>query len=411
MKLGIIGSGAEGTGLAGLLAQEEIELLLLADYSEAALERAQKCIAMLGDGIKAKEIKYCKVDAGNIDNVCTVIHGLDAVINAILPKFNIPIMKACIREKVNYTDLLTMPDAPGTPEDETFSAQMGLDKEFKEAGITAVPYVGISGGWVSLVAKKALDKFDTVDEVMLYFFDDADTDELLPAILPSELIGEYLSQPGSLVNIDGELQTVDFIDTEEYYDFPGPSGKHAVYTNNCMGDISIIPDFAGKPIHRCEAKNGSRIGKYETKDWLLKVLLKATLKQGFEKSDINIVDAMAENMQLPSMFSKFLAEGKIKDETFTMVVQIRGTIGGKKYLHKDWSVTTLENSLAHLPWAGPNVFSTIGGTPVSFMLALGSRKMKQTGVIRVADFENADEVLEKVASYGHLLGSETVEIL
>ena len=136
MKATIVGSGAEGTGLGGLLVQEpEVEQLVFADYSTKALEKAKQNLSMLGESIKVKDIKYLQVDAGNINDICKVIHGTDVAMNAIHPKYNIPIMKACIEKHVNYSDLLTMPDGPGIPKEETFSAQMALDEEFKKANI------------------------------------------------------------------------------------------------------------------------------------------------------------------------------------------------------------------------------------------------------------------------------------
>jgi len=409
MKVTIIGSGAEGTGLGGLLAQEpEVEQLVFADYSTDALEKAKQCLSMLGDAIKGTDIQYRQVDAGNIDDICKVIQGTDVAMNAIHPKFNVPIMKACIKEHVNYTDLLTMPDSPGTPKEETFSAQIELDEEFKKANIVGVPYVGISGGWISLIVKKAIEKFDTLDEVLIYFYEYVDTDEFLGTILPHEMLGEYICPPGPLSYRNGKVIPVDFFESEELYDFPGPAGKRLVYTNNCLGDIEIIPAFAGKPIRRCEAKSGTGLGKLETKDWIIKALINASLNQGFERSNINIVDALADTLLLPNEYARLLAEGKIRDDYFTMVIEIKGTKNGEYLGQINWSITTLEETLKHLPWCGPTVYSTVGGTPVSFVLAMGRGDMTQKGVLRVADVENIDEILDAVAGYGHILGEKII---
>ena len=50
MKVCIVGTGSQGTGLAGLLAMEaDVERLVIADYSEKNLEIARGLIDSLGD--------------------------------------------------------------------------------------------------------------------------------------------------------------------------------------------------------------------------------------------------------------------------------------------------------------------------------------------------------------------------
>ena len=91
-----------------------------------------------------------------------------------------------------------------------------------------------------------------------------------------------------------------------------------------------------------------------------------------------------------------------------MVVEVRGYKGDEYLCQKNWSITTLEETLKHLPWCGPTVYSTVGGTPVSFVLALGRGEIAQRGVIQVADVENPDKILDAVAGYGHILGEKVL---
>jgi len=407
MKVAIIGSGAEGTGLAGLLAQEpEITRLVLADFSIDGLEKAKNNLALLGTQIKVKEILYRQVDAGNTDDVAKVIRGSDVVAHCILPKFNISIMKACLRESAHYCDLLTMPDAPGTPQEETFTAQLALNEAFKKANIIAIPYVGVAGGWSHLVVKNVIEQLDSVDEVLVYFYQYTDTEELLAATAPIVIAGMWFGQPGPLRNQDGEIQRVDLIGSEEEFDFPGPAGKRPVYTINSLADIVMIPDFAGKPIRRIEAKAGVGLGKLETKDIWVTAFLKACLKQGYARDNINIVEAVADSFLLPNEYSRLLAEGKIRDDHFTLVTEVRGYKDGEYLRHMNWSITTLEETVKHLPWGSPAVYSTIGGTPVEYVLAMGRGNIPQRGVLRVTDVVNREGILDAVSRRGHILGEK-----
>lgn len=110
MKVCIVGTGSQGTGLAGLLSMEkDVEQLTIADYSEKNLETARELIGSLGDRRQVKDLRLKKVNAGDVDDVASVIAGSDIVFNGIIPKFNLSIMKACIREKCHYLDLFASP--------------------------------------------------------------------------------------------------------------------------------------------------------------------------------------------------------------------------------------------------------------------------------------------------------------
>lgn len=78
MKVVIIGSGAQGTGLAGLLVMEkDVEQLILADYSQASLDKAKQLIDSLGEKIQTKQILYRTVNAGSVEEVATLLEGSD----------------------------------------------------------------------------------------------------------------------------------------------------------------------------------------------------------------------------------------------------------------------------------------------------------------------------------------------
>ena len=169
MKVCIVGTGSQGTGLAGLLAMEaDVERLVIADYSEKNLEIARGLIDSLGDKKKVKDIQTKKVNAGDTDDVARVIAGSDVVFNGIIPKFNISIMKACIKEKCHYLDLFASPyEGDGISKEETIGAQFELDNEFKEIGRLALPSIGMSPGWTSLASQYMMDTMDEVDDVVI----------------------------------------------------------------------------------------------------------------------------------------------------------------------------------------------------------------------------------------------------
>ena len=91
MKVAIVGTGAQGCGLAALLAMEDdVEKLVLSDISQGALDIAKENLAVLGDLIKCKDIEYKIVDAADVDAVCEVIRGCDIAFEAIYAEYNMP---------------------------------------------------------------------------------------------------------------------------------------------------------------------------------------------------------------------------------------------------------------------------------------------------------------------------------
>lgn len=76
MKICIVGTGSQGTGLAGLLSMEEdVERLVIADYSEKNLKICLELIQTLGSRIKVKDIRAEKVNASDVLDVARVIAG------------------------------------------------------------------------------------------------------------------------------------------------------------------------------------------------------------------------------------------------------------------------------------------------------------------------------------------------
>jgi saccharopine dehydrogenase-like NADP-dependent oxidoreductase len=317
-------------------------------------------------------------------------------------------MKACVSESAHYCDLLTLPDGPGTPKEETFAAQQELDRAFKEADAIAIPYVGISGAWISLVAKSAIDRLDSVDEVLICFCAHIDTDEFIAPVAPIVQVSMFFGPPGPLAYQDGELVPVELVGSEEQFDFPGPAGRRSVYTINALGDIALIPQFAGKPIGRLEAKVALGLGRMDTQDIWATALAKAALRQGGAKESINIVDALADTFLGPKDYSRLLRDGRILDDHFTMVVEVRGKKEGRNCRHRNWSITTLEETRKHLPWSWPAVYSNVGGTPVEYVLAMARGEITERGVLRVTDLSNGQQILDAVARRGHILGEETL---
>ena len=100
MRVLVIGAGGVGTAAVRTAAQWGLfERVVVADYD---LTRAQQAVAELGDRFVAHQ-----VDAKNEDALVGLIEGerIDAVLNAVDPRFVMPIFRAAFSAGVTYLDM------------------------------------------------------------------------------------------------------------------------------------------------------------------------------------------------------------------------------------------------------------------------------------------------------------------
>ena len=348
MKVCIIGTGSQGTGVAGLLSMEsDVEKLVLADYSQEPLDKAMKLIGTLGDGIVCPDISTAIVDAGNTEDVAKVIEGCDIVFNGIVPRFNIPIMKACIRQKCHYLDLFANPyEGEGMPYEETITAQLDLDEEFIKAGRLALPSIGVSPGWTSIAADYLVKRFDSVDSVILRWADQVDSDVPIAPISPITLFLEWFGAPYPVANINGKATEIDLIESREEFEFPDPIGKKNVYTVTAHPDVLLIPEFSSKYIPYCEEKGSISTGGMSMEELWIRFLQKAALKQGAEKTECNILEELSKNFVSPMEYSRLVEEGHIKNHHVCFSCEVNGLISGRYERHICFNLSSLESS----PW-------------------------------------------------------------
>lgn len=410
MKICVVGTGSQGTGLAGLLAMEtDVEQLIIADYSVQALETAKALIDTLGDRKKVKEIVVEQVDAGDTADVARVIRGSDIVFNGIIPKFNIPIMRACVQEKCHYLDLFAAPyEGPGLPKEETIGAQFELFDAFKAAGLTALPSIGMSPGWTSLAAQHAIDQLEEVGDVIIRWGDFIDTDAFFAPISPIVIFHEWFGAPYPVCTENGRQKPVDLVAGEEEFEFPDPIGTRKIYTVTSHPDIVLIPQFAGKPVRRCEEKGGIFLGKLSMKDIWVKAIQQATSLQGNTKTEINIMEECAGHFLLPNEFGRLLKEGKIREHAVCFSCEVNGTKEGKFVRHIQYYTSTLTEAQKHLPWASPAVYGTIGGMPIELVLALGRNQITQRGVFSIGELGISDELNRAMAKRGQVLTEKLI---
>src|SRR5713226_8942107 len=93
------GAGAMGRiAVRTLTEYEDVDQVTIADYNEG---RAHEVAAAL----HSNRISVKQIDVNDSECLCSLLHGADVVLNAVEYVFNLPVLKACISEKVHYADL------------------------------------------------------------------------------------------------------------------------------------------------------------------------------------------------------------------------------------------------------------------------------------------------------------------
>ena len=167
MRVLVIGSGGVGGAVARTAAHWGLfERVVMADYD---LDRARRAVAGAGERFAA-----CKLDARNEAEIVELIRAehVDAVLNAVDPRFVMPIFRAALEAGVTYLDMamsLSHPhptDPFHTPGVKLGDEQFAMAEQWEERGLMALCGMGVEPGLADVFARYAADKlFSSIDEI------------------------------------------------------------------------------------------------------------------------------------------------------------------------------------------------------------------------------------------------------
>jgi len=167
MRVLVVGSGGVGTAVARTAAKWGIfERVVMSDYD---IGRAQHAIAGSGDRFAAYQL-----DAGNEQQIVDLLEAerIQTVLNAVDPRFVMPIFRAALRAGVTYMDMamsLSHPDPADpyhTPGVMLGDEQFAMAHQWEEKGIMALCGMGVEPGLSDVFARYAADRlFSSIDEI------------------------------------------------------------------------------------------------------------------------------------------------------------------------------------------------------------------------------------------------------
>jgi saccharopine dehydrogenase (NAD+, L-lysine-forming) len=168
MRILFIGAGGVGSAAARIAVRREFfETLVIADYDPA---RPSALVDELGDG----RLSAAQVDASSADSVAALVRecGSTHVLNAVDPRFVMPIFTGCFDAGAVYLDMamsLSTPH-PDRPHEQTGvklgDEQFARAEDWAAAGRLALVGIGVEPGLSDVFARYAEDElFDEIDEL------------------------------------------------------------------------------------------------------------------------------------------------------------------------------------------------------------------------------------------------------
>ncbi|RKS17234.1 saccharopine dehydrogenase-like NADP-dependent oxidoreductase [Arthrobacter sp. AG1021] len=168
MQILIIGAGGVGSAAARIASRRSFfETLTIADYDPA---RPQQLIEAIGDTRYAA----AQVDASSEDSLVELIRSTGAthVLNAVDPRFVMPIFNACKTAGVTYLDMAMSlsqrhPEQPFTQTHiKLGDEQFAVADEWERDGQLALVGIGVEPGLSNVLARYAADElFETIEEL------------------------------------------------------------------------------------------------------------------------------------------------------------------------------------------------------------------------------------------------------
>lgn len=241
-KVLILGAGGQGGSCASILSrQESIEEIRLADLKE---ETARK----VADQISSPKVKAYSVNALDPNDVAKVAEGVDVLIDMVMPWMVPNVMKGALKAKCNYINT-----AFDTPFWDEFIAgkkieELTLNKEFREAGLTALFGCGFAPGWTNVLARRFANRLDSVESIEMRIGkatiipDEHPYDWVLkpwnPGWSPKQALIDCASPTYALEN--GKYVKYPPFGGLDMYDFPEPVGRLPI-THHSHEEIYSMP--------------------------------------------------------------------------------------------------------------------------------------------------------------------------
>ena len=362
LKISVIGAGAQGSATVFILTKISDAQVVSADIDLNVAKKA-------AEKTKSNRVTAQRVDAGKVDDLVRVVSGSDVVVNAVVGRFNLPILDAALKSGAHYVDL-----AGDVPCIDFVPKELAYDGKFKDAGLTAIVFTG--GPFVTNAAVRYVaDRLDRVDEIRLrQGFVRREREEVpifSPGWCPEMALMEWVRP---MVYENGTWKDVPKFSGVEEYPFPEPVGRQTV-AHVDFEPVHTLPRFI-KGVKYVEMKQGP-----DRMAWTM-------IKQGFasyKPIDVKGVKVAPIDVLLTltppatetrEKMMKNMARRKVEPNGCSLA-EVTGEKNGQKITH---TIYRIFNSRAdNEKWGTPGVSVGLPAAITAVMLA--KKEVKGKGVI------------------------------
>ncbi|HEY7513219.1 MAG TPA: saccharopine dehydrogenase NADP-binding domain-containing protein, partial [Vicinamibacteria bacterium] len=208
---------------------------------DVSLPRAQSARRFAG----SRKVSALRTDASRPKALARVLRGTDMVVNAALPRFNLPLTRAALAAGIHYQDLAG--DYPA------IGAQLRLSNGFARRGRLALLQCGGSPGITNVLAREAVEALDSVDSIKLRLFSRIESTRPV-SLWSAEVALEDMEEPPAVFR-DGRVVRVPPFSEEEVFDFPPPFGPQPV-VQHMHEEPLTFGRFLGKGLRYVDLKMG-----------------------------------------------------------------------------------------------------------------------------------------------------------
>ncbi|ARP41424.1 Saccharopine dehydrogenase [NADP(+)L-glutamate-forming] [Geobacillus thermodenitrificans] len=155
VKVLVLGAGLMGKEAARDLVQsEDVEAVTLADVDLAKAEQTVR-------HLQSEKLVALRVDAGDQQQLSTLMKGHDVVVNALFYRFNETVAKTAIATGVHSVDL-------GGHIGHITDRVLELHDQAQKAGVTIIPDLGVAPGMINILSGYGANQLDEVESIQLY---------------------------------------------------------------------------------------------------------------------------------------------------------------------------------------------------------------------------------------------------
>lgn len=230
------GAGKMGCiSVQSLVIDDRVDEVIIADIDS---EQAQT----VADYLDSPKIRIQKVDINDAEGFAKSLGGVDTCLNATVYYTNLPVMEACLKTGVHYTDMGGLFF--------TTRKQLKLHERFAAAGISAVLGMGSAPGVPNIQARYAADRLDTVESIKIFDgIKPPPPDDVRFTYSVPTIVDELTVEP--MVFENGEFVAKPPLSGFEDYWFESPLGMLPMHLS-LHSEVATLPvTFKDKGIKEC----------------------------------------------------------------------------------------------------------------------------------------------------------------